>query len=85
MIMTKKNNTQKLVDHTGIHFDDPRYFIENRGHFPLTEVVSGRDQKHGGRIDFVLSKLAKKKILKSIPNDKFKLSDDRNKKISWLM
>lgn len=56
----KKERTQQEVDHLGIHFDDPRYFVENRGHYPLTEVVPGRDQKHGGRVDFVLTQLVQK-------------------------
>jgi ubiquinone/menaquinone biosynthesis C-methylase UbiE len=81
--MTDKQK-QEPVDHTGIHFDDPRYFVENRGHFPLTEVVPGKDQKHGGRIDFMLSKLVQSGVLESTPDGKFKLSSGRNEKVSWL-
>lgn len=75
---------QKTVDHTGIHFDDPHYFVENRGHFPLTEVVPGKDQKHGGRIDFVLSKLVKNGVLESTNDGGFRLPQGRNEKVSWL-
>lgn len=79
----KKEKTQQEVDHSGIRFDDPRYFVENRGHYPLTEVVPGKDQKHGGRVDFVLMKLTERERLGFNPENDYNLPEGQAR-VTWL-
>lgn len=70
--------------HTTSPYDTPEYFTENRGHFPLTEVLSAENQKHGGRVKFVLNSLLKQGLVFKNSSDRYVLGKNRTKKIKWL-
>jgi ubiquinone/menaquinone biosynthesis C-methylase UbiE len=46
--------------------------------------VSGKDQKHGGRVDFVLTKLIERGLLKLTPIGEYTFPHDRSTRVSWL-
>jgi ubiquinone/menaquinone biosynthesis C-methylase UbiE len=74
----------KLDQPNGTGRYNQTYYSEKRGANSLTEVLYGKHQKHGGRVEFVLKKLIEKRILKEIDDDIYEIKDSDRKKISWL-